>query len=243
LYGDDEGPISSGMDSTLVNSGGNGTILSNIPGGYANERQSPGNDLDQLVAEVVVQDSVEPVPGVPHFYNSRAQAGLAPPKVRKRRRTYSSASSESYDSDEERGAEKRMQIEAISDEDWPLMLLRTPQKWATTEALQAMVRTQRPSQQNIPKQPDLSSAKKRKVGTGETAALWAHIKTSNKSLGQSSSQSQALQSATTHSTQSRQIRPPTTQIPVSKQGERIQVRRTTLGRAPRPPGTIVRRPD
>ncbi|CAE6430444.1 unnamed protein product [Rhizoctonia solani] len=240
LFGDDEASISLGMDSALIDSEQNNAIHSNTPGN-ANGRQSPCNDLNQLAAEVIAQESQELVAGVPHFYDPRAQAGLAPPRMRKRRRRYSSASSESYDSDEEREAERRRQIESISDQDWPLMLLRNPQEWVTTKTLQTMASAHKSSRpQNAPKQSDLSYTKKRKVSTSQMAARWARIKASNKPLSQSSNQPQTLQYTNiTHSTQALQIRPPITQAPIQAQGGQAQVRRTTLGRAPRPPGTIL----
>ncbi|KDN45163.1 hypothetical protein RSAG8_05078, partial [Rhizoctonia solani AG-8 WAC10335] len=202
-------------------------------------------DPNQLVVEVIAHESAGPAPGVPHFYGARAQAGLAPPKARKRRRRYSSASSESYDSDEEREKEEKMeaelqrrQMEDISDKDWQLMLLREPPEWSAAETLIATVRTWKQHQsQNTPTPPDLSSAKKRKAGTGEAAARWAQIIASRKRPSQSATPQHT--NATSLGTSS-QIHPPI--VPTSTPGDRVPVRRTTLGRAPRPPGTIVRKP-
>ncbi|KAF8739563.1 hypothetical protein RHS02_04892, partial [Rhizoctonia solani] len=243
LFGDNELPIPLRMDSTLIEPEDTEATPSNADSSHANESRPPRNDLDQLAAEVIAKEAVESTNNVPHFYDPRAQAGLAPPKMRKRRRRYSSASSESYDSDEEWEAERRFEIECISNQDWPLMLLRKPQEWAT-ETLQAMTRAHKPNHsQSELEQPGLSCTKKRKVGANEMARRWAYIKASNKPLAQPPNQDQTLQHATiVRSSQPPQMHPPTTQAPPQIQDGRTHVRRTPLGRAPRPPGTIIRRP-
>ncbi|GAB1521325.1 hypothetical protein RhiTH_004419 [Rhizoctonia solani] len=242
LFGDNELPTPLRMDSTLIDPEDTEATPSNADSSHANESRPPRNDLDQLAAEVIAKEAVESANNVPHFYDPRAQAGLAPPKMRKRRRRYSSASSESYDSDEEREAERRFEIECISNQDWPLMLLRKPQEWAT-ETLQAMTRAHKPNHsQSELGRPGLSCTKKRKVGANEMARRWAYIKASNKPLAQPPNQDQALQHATiVRSSQPPQMHPHTTQAPPQIQDGRAHVRRTPLGRAPRPPGTIIRR--
>ncbi|KAF8757322.1 hypothetical protein RHS01_03855 [Rhizoctonia solani] len=85
-------------------------------------------------------------------------------------------------------------------------------------------------------------AQKEKVGANEMARRWAYIKASNKPLAQPPNQDQALQHATiVRSSQPPQMHPHTTQAPPQIQDGRAHVRRTPLGRAPRPPGTIIRR--
>ncbi|CAE6418685.1 unnamed protein product [Rhizoctonia solani] len=210
--------------------------------------QLSSTELDRLVAEIAAYESAGPAPGVPNFYNPRVQAELAPPKVRKRRRRYSSASSESYDSDEEREKEKKMEaelrrrrMEAISNKDWQLMLLREPPEWCETDTLVTTVRTWKQSRsQNAPAQPDLSSAKKRKVDTSGPAAMWAHIRASRPS-GPPNQSAAPHKAKTPSSGTSTQIRPPVAQASSSTLGGQAPARRATLGRAPRPPGTIVRK--
>ncbi|KAG8715822.1 hypothetical protein FRC11_014472 [Ceratobasidium sp. 423] len=259
VFGDHETSTPPRMDSASIATGINDAVSSDTSDDDIGETQSPSHhmvrtvasqpsptDPSQLVAEVAARGPAGFAPGVPHFYSARAQAGLAPPKTRKRRRRYSSASSESYDSEEEQEKEaelRRERIESISVGDWELMLLREPPEWCETEALMTAVRTRRQHRpQNAVAKPDLSSAKKRKVGAGEMAARWAQIKASSKPPSQAPSQLvTSRDTSLSRPTTNTQTHALITQTPASTKGG-IPVRRTTLGRAPRPPGTIVRKP-
>ncbi|KEP53633.1 hypothetical protein V565_027980 [Rhizoctonia solani 123E] len=264
IFGDDETLTSPRLDPASMTTGATNAASPGNSGINAAETQSTSRsivptiapqptptDLNQLMALIVGHESASPAPGVPHFYNARVQAELAPPKARKRRRRYSSASSESYDSDEEREKEKKMEdelqrrrMEAISDKDWQRMLLRQPPEWSEAETLITTVRALKQYRSgDVPAQPDLSTAKKRKVGTSEAAARWAQMKASSKGPSQVPSQSTVPQQINTIGLRtSSQIRPPVTQISTPTPTDRAPVRRTTLGRAPRPPGSIVRKP-
>ncbi|KAH7339627.1 hypothetical protein B0J17DRAFT_627693 [Rhizoctonia solani] len=262
IFGDDETSTLSIMEVVSTISGRNDIISSGAFGSNAGQTHFPSRPVapttasqpaptnpNQLVAEVVAQELAGLEPGVPRFYDARAQAGLAPPKARKRRKMYSSASSESYDSDEDREKVEKMeaeirrrQVESVSDKGWQLMLLREPPEWAATEILIDTVRARKQHRaQGVPTQPAISSAKKRKVDGGEMAARWAQMKASNKPPSQVANQSVTshhmnVARATNSHTHSLNV-----QTPASTQGEQAPMRRATLGRAPRPPGTIIRK--
>ncbi|KAF8608922.1 hypothetical protein BDV93DRAFT_212994 [Ceratobasidium sp. AG-I] len=181
------------------------------------------------------------------FYNPRAQAGLAPPQ--KRRRTYSPNHSEDYDSEEER----KLDLQVLGDP--RLMLLRDPPPWRAIEILSALQRkpvylskTKPEGQGGVadPKPPLAHLAKKRKTGMGGAMGIWNQIKAASKAPLQPTggpisapTPSQASTTSTRPTLGGRPLVPPKAEL-LQKQDDK-PVRRTTLGRAPRPPGTIVRK--
>lgn len=178
------------------------------------------------------------------FYNPRVQADLALPQ--KRRRAYSPDYSETCDYEEER----KLDLQVLGDPG--LMLLRNPPPWRTPQSLTAshrmpvsVVKPKPDSHGGLvdPKPPVTHLAKKRKTGMGGAMGIWNQIKASSKTPSQSTSGSVSAPASTHTSTTStkptlggRQVVPKIE--PLQKQDNK-PVRRTTLGRAPRPPGTIV----
>lgn len=205
--------------------------------------QDSGDDEpnDFALTDAIIQEHTGSVAGVPHFYDARAQAGLAAPQKRKRHTRYSWESSPSYDSEEER---RKIELSARSSTSLKLMLLRKPPPWSTTEQLVASASQKLASQQVQPQPSTVVSAKKRKVDASGAMAMWAQIKASNKKPGESSGQSSTatvparlVTASKIPATQSNTL----PQAPTGKPMDDNPVRRTPLGRAPRPPGTVVRK--
>lgn len=207
---------------------------------------SDSDSDDELLHEALFESLVQ-AQTASQFYNTRAQAGLALPQ--KRRRTHSPGfSSEYYDSEEER----KLDLQVLGDP--ALMLLRNPPPWRTLESLiasrlkPAVLPKVKPERQGVladPRPATAHLAKKRKTGMGGAMGIWNQIKASSKTPSQVAPASNLATAPASTEVNVTSARPALRGQPLLSQTQSSQkqddkpVRRTTLGRAPRPPGTII----
>lgn len=205
------------------------------------------NDSDNEILHEALFESLVQAQTASQFYNPRAQAGLAPPQ--KRRRTHSPGfSSEYYDSEEER----KLDLRVLGDP--TLMLLRNPPPWHTLESLVAsrlkpvVPPKVKPESQGVladPKPATAHLAKKRKTGMGGAMGIWSQIKASSKPPSQVAPVSNLATAPASTEANATSARPTLrgqtllSQTKSSQKQDDKPVRRTTLGRAPRPPGTTI----
>ncbi|KAG8746328.1 hypothetical protein FRC10_005317 [Ceratobasidium sp. 414] len=202
---------------------------------------SDDDSSDVFLDDVLNRESENAAQVIPGFFNSRAEAGLAPPK-RKRTRRYSSETSRSYDSEEE---SKRQRTNLSSLGDVKLLLLRRPPPWSTVQKLivakqkiKASVGLQSRGQGGTGESPPAQLAQKKVIPDGDKA-MWNLIRASStkKPIPPSSSSGPTpagSRSAINASQASRLATPPQ-----PSQAQDKPVRRTTIGRPPKAPGTVI----
>ncbi|KAG8687283.1 hypothetical protein FRC08_012068 [Ceratobasidium sp. 394] len=204
---------------------------------------SKSDSSDVFLDDILDLETGNTAQAIPGFFNPRAQAGLAPPK-RKRRRRYSSESSRSYDSEEEH---KKQRTNLSSFGDVELLLLRRPPPWSTVQKLivakqkiKASAQLQSWGQGGAGQSGvSLSQPAQKKATPGGAKAVWNLIRASSskKSTLPSSSPSSMPASSRPAINAGRAF--PLATLSQPSQAQAKPVRRTTLGRSPKAPGTVV----
>ncbi|KAG8690980.1 hypothetical protein FRC08_010305 [Ceratobasidium sp. 394] len=204
---------------------------------------SESDSSDVVLDDVIDRETRNAAQAIPGFFNPRAQAGLAPP-TRKRPRRYSFESSRSYDSEEEH-KKQRTNLSILGDVE--LLLLRRPPPWSTVQKLivakqkiKASAELQSRGQGGAGQSGvSLAQPAQKKATPDGAKAVWNLIRASSskKSTLPSSSSGSMPASSRPAITAGRAF--PLAALSQPSQAQAKPVRRTTLGRPPKAPGTVV----
>ncbi|KAG8757724.1 hypothetical protein FRC12_010224, partial [Ceratobasidium sp. 428] len=206
-----------------------------------------GSSNDDSLIDVLEYESGNAERAIPGFFNPRVQAGLAPPK-RKRGHRYSESSKSNDSQGSLEGDHKKQRTILSSLGDVELLLLRRPPSWSTAQKLVAARQKTKASagfqsrDQSGTNKSVLGSAqlakKKESVLDGGRAA-WNRIKESSSKKSLSPSSIANLKAITSPPAISQSQASPSVTLSQPSRAQDKSTRRTTIGRPPKAPGTVV----
>ncbi|KAG8695642.1 hypothetical protein FRC09_009021 [Ceratobasidium sp. 395] len=207
-----------------------------------------GSSSNDSLVDVLEYESGNAKRAITGFFNPRVQAGLAPPK-RKRGHRYSSESSKSNDSEGNlEGDHKKQRTILSSLGNVELLLLRRPPSWSTAQKLVAARQKIKASAGFQSR--DQSGTNKSVLGSAQLAkkkesildggrAAWNRIKESSSKKSLSPSSIANLKAITSPSAISQSQASPSVTLSQPLSAQDKSTRRTTIGRPPKAPGTVV----
>ncbi|QRV94012.1 alkaline ceramidase [Ceratobasidium sp. AG-Ba] len=214
-----------------------------LPAVTSQPDHSDGESDNSMLQEALERENETTSQAISRFFNTRAQAGLAPP--RKYLKSYSSDSSSSYDSEKRR---KRRRVEFSDFGDVELALIRKPPPWQTVQRLidaksklGAARELQSQDQQKPGAHASAQPARTRKLATNGALIAWNSILASSSKKSTPPSDGSGLAMAGPSNEVRHSQHPPSATLPRLSQMKDKPVRRTTIGRPPTDPGTFVRK--